>query len=191
MYSGRDRRFYTAIVYDKCSWIGETVELNLGGNLSAGVRDKEDGGWYNTTTGYYWRKGNIENPTPRAYHNCQVALHFNIVRLGEAYMNLAEAYLLKHDVPNAVKALNMTRTIHGGLSESTAATEEEAWTDYIRERNCELTNEAVTFITVICVGNMAVMPIMVVMPEISFMTLTGRYTKCPSAGTGASCWLVK
>ena len=133
--------FYTAIVYDKCSWIGETVELNLGGNLSAGVRDKEDGGWYNTTTGYYWRKGNIENPTPRAYHNCQVALHFNIVRLGEAYMNLAEAYLLKHDVPNAVKALNMTRTIHGGLSESTAATEEEAWTDYIRERNCELTNE--------------------------------------------------
>lgn len=141
MYSGRDRRFYTAIVYDKCSWIGETVELNLGGNLSAGVRDKEDGGWYNTTTGYYWRKGNIENPTPRAYHNCQVALHFNIVRLGEAYMNLAEAYLLKHDVPNAVKALNMTRTIHGGLSESTAATEEEAWADYIRERNCELTNE--------------------------------------------------
>lgn len=141
MYSGRDRRFYTAIVYDKCSWIGETVELNLGGNLSAGVRDKEDGGWYNTTTGYYWRKGNIENPTPRAYHNCQVALHFNIVRLGEAYMNLAEAYLLKHDVPHAVKALNMTRTIHGGLSESTAATEEEAWTDYIRERNCELTNE--------------------------------------------------
>ena len=141
MYSGRDRRFYTAIVYDKCSWIGETVELNLGGNLSAGVRDKEDGGWYNTTTGYYWRKGNIENPTPRAYHNCQVALHFNIVRLGEAYMNLAEAYLLKHDVPKAVKALNMTRTIHGGLSESTAATEEEAWADYIRERNCELTNE--------------------------------------------------
>jgi len=56
-------------------------------------------------------------------------------------MNLAEAYLLKHDVPNAVKALNMTRTIHGGLSESTAATEEEAWADYIRERNCELTNE--------------------------------------------------
>ena len=141
MYSGRDRRFYTAIVYDKCSWIGETVELNLGGNLSAGVRDKEDGGWYNTTTGYYWRKGNIENPTPRAYHNCQVALHFNIVRLGEAYMNLAEAYLLEHDVPNAVKALYMTRTRHGGLSESTAATEEEAWTDYIRERNCELTNE--------------------------------------------------
>ena len=27
------------------------------------------------------------------------------------------------------------------MSESTAATEEEAWTDYIRERNCELTNE--------------------------------------------------
>lgn len=141
MYKGRDKRFYTAVVYDKCKWVGETVELNLGGNLSQGVRDKEDGGWYNTVTGYYWRKSNIENPEPRAYYNCQVALHFNIVRLGEAYLNMAEAKLLKKDIKGAVEALNQTRTIHGGLKPSTAITEKEAWVDYIRERNCELTNE--------------------------------------------------
>lgn len=141
MYENRDRRFYTAVVYDQAKWIGETIETNLGGNASQGVRDKEDGGWYNTVTGYYWRKSNIENPDPRAYYDCKVALHYNIVRLGEAYLNLAEAYLLKKDIANAVKALNETRTIHGGLPASKATTEKEAWADYIRERNVELTNE--------------------------------------------------
>lgn len=141
MYQGRDKRFYTTMVYDKATWMNEKIELNLGGNMSMGVRDKEDGGWYNTTTGYYWRKSNIENPEPRAYYNSKVALHFNITRLGEAYMNLAEAQLLKKNIPAAVEALNATRVAHGGLTPSTAATEEEAWADYIRERNCEMANE--------------------------------------------------
>ena len=141
MYQGRDKRFYTTMVHDKCTWMNENIELNLGGNMSMGVRDKEDGGWYNTTTGYYWRKSNIENPEPRAYYNSKVALHFNITRLGEAYMNLAEAQLLKKNIPAAVEALNATRVAHGGLAPSTATTEEEAWADYIRERNCEMTNE--------------------------------------------------
>lgn len=141
MYENRDKRFYQAIVYDGATWVGEDVETNLGGNLSQGVRDKEDGGWYNTVTGYYWRKGNIDNPEPRAYYSCKVALHFNLVRLGEAYMNLAEAYLLEGDVANAVKTFNQTRTIHGGLAPSTASNLKDAWADYIRERNCELTNE--------------------------------------------------
>lgn len=141
MYQGRDKRFYTTMVHDKATWMNENIELNLGGNMSMGVRDKEDGGWYNTTTGYYWRKSNIENPEPRAYYNSKVALHFNITRLGEAYMNLAEAQLLKKNIPAAVEALNATRVAHGGLAPSTATTEEEAWADYIRERNCEMTNE--------------------------------------------------
>lgn len=141
MYQGRDKRFYTTMVHDKATWMNENIELNLGGNMSMGVRDKEDGGWYNTTTGYYWRKSNIENPEPRAYYNSKVALHFNITRLGEAYLNLAEAQLLKKNIPAAVEALNATRVAHGGLAPSTAATEEEAWADYIRERNCEMTNE--------------------------------------------------
>lgn len=141
MYENRDKRFYTAVVYDNCTWVGENVELRHGGNMYRGLRDKEEGGWYNTTTGYYWRKSSIENPEPRAYHISNVALHFNLARVGEAYMNLAEAYLLKQDVANAVAALNATRTVHGGLAPSTASTLEEAWKDYIRERNCELTNE--------------------------------------------------
>ena len=141
MYSGRDARFATSIAYDGTTWIGELVETNLGGNCSMGVRDKEDGGWYNTTTGYYWRKSNIENPEPRAYFDCQVQLHYDMCRTGEAYMNLAEAYLLKKDVAKAVEALNATRVKHGKIAPSTASTEEEAWTDYIRERRVEMANE--------------------------------------------------
>ena len=141
MYQGRDKRFYTSVVYDKSTWMNESITTNLGGNLSQGVRDREDGGWYNTVTGYYWRKSNIENPEPRAYHASKVALHFNLARLGEAYMNLAEAQLLKKNIPAAVEALNATRVAHGGLAPSNATTEEEAWADYIRERNCEMCNE--------------------------------------------------
>ena len=141
MYQGRDKRFYTSVVYDKSTWMNESITTNLGGNLSQGVRDREDGGWYNTVTGYYWRKSNIENPEPRAYHASKVALHFNLARLGEAYMNLAEAQLLKKNIPAEVEALNATRVAHGGLAPSTATTEEEAWADYIRERNCEMCNE--------------------------------------------------
>ena len=54
---------------------------------------------------------------------------------------MAEAQLLKKNIPAAVAALNETRTKHGGLAPSTATTEEEAWADYIRERNCEMCNE--------------------------------------------------
>lgn len=56
-------------------------------------------------------------------------------------MNLAEAQLLKKNISAAVAALNATRVAHGELAPSTAATEEEAWADYIRERNCEMCNE--------------------------------------------------
>ena len=140
MYENRDKRFYTTVVYDGCKWFNEDIELFHGGNVYRGFRDKEEGGWYTTTTNYYWRKSTIES-FPRAYHNLNMAIHFNLARVGEAYMNLAEAYLLKGQIANAVEALNATRTVHGGLAPSTAKTEEEAWKDYIRERNCELVNE--------------------------------------------------
>ncbi len=56
-------------------------------------------------------------------------------------MNLAEAQLLKGNVTEAVAALNATRTVHGGLPASKAATLEDAWTDYMRERRVEMASE--------------------------------------------------
>lgn len=141
MNQGRDKRFSMSVVHDKNTWVGEYIETNLGGNFSQGVRDKEDGGWYNTITGYYWKKGTLDKLNPRAIWNSKLDYHYIAARLGEAYLNLAEAQLLKGNIPAAVEALNATRTTHGGLTPSKAATEEEAWADYIRERSVEMVNE--------------------------------------------------
>lgn len=140
MYSNRDKRFEASIVHDGAQWTGETLETNLGGNASMGVRDQRDGGWYNTTTGYYWRKYMPTTSTKWFYAN-KTDYHQCVARVGEAYLNLAEAYLLKGQVTNAVAALNATRTTHGGIAPSEASSEAEAWKDYIRERNCEMVNE--------------------------------------------------
>ncbi len=140
IYGNRDNRFDGTIIHDKSTWLGETIETMLSGNFSQGVRDKEDGGWYNTSTGYYWLKG-IAEPEERAYFENSLEAHYVVARVGEAYMNLAEAYLCKGDVANAVNALNVTREQHGGLAPSTASTVAQAWEDYIRERRVEMANE--------------------------------------------------
>ena len=141
MYEKRDKRFYSSVVYDQCEWLGETMETNLQGNASAGVRDKENGGWYNTVTNYYWRK-NVPEDLKSMFYATQTDYHFCIARTAMAYLNLAEAYLCKKNVVKAVEALNATRTIHGGLPASEASTLEEAWADYIREHNIEFCSEA-------------------------------------------------
>lgn len=140
MYSNRDKRMDATIVRDKTEWQNEYIETNMGGSASQGIRSKEDGGWYTTTTGYYWRKYTVL-VDPRVYVDNKINFHYVIARLGEMYMNLAEAYLLKGDVSNAVTALNATRTKHGGLPGSKAATLEEAWKDYMRERRVEMAYE--------------------------------------------------
>ncbi len=140
MYQNRDARFHANITADGDTFVGELFQTNLNGNASSGVRSKEDGGWYCTTTGYYWRKNTIEN-VDRYYYNIPCDFHYVLARVGEAYMNLAEAYLCLGDVANAIKALNATRVTHGKLPESKANTLEEAWADYMRERNCEMCNE--------------------------------------------------
>lgn len=137
MYSNRDKRMDATIVRDKTEWQKEYIETNMGGCASQGIRSKEDGGWYTTTTGYYWRKYVVGfDPLTE-----KVNFHYVIARLGEMYMNLAEAYLLKGDVTNAVTALNATRIKHGGLPGSKASTLEDAWKDYIRERRVEMAYE--------------------------------------------------
>lgn len=141
MYTNRDKRFYSTIIYDGSTWLNEYIDTNWGGNMFQGVGGLEDGGEYVTTTGYYWCKNNCSGTLNRGFATEIVNYVYMVARLGEAYLNLAEAALLKGEVSEAVEALNQTRTIHGGLAPSKASTLEEAWADYIRERNCELVDE--------------------------------------------------
>ena len=140
MYQHRDARFYQTVVYDQSNWLKEEVETNICGNLWAGVREGQSDSWYTTASGYYWRKAVVQ-VEPRVYVSNNTDYHFVIARLGEMYMNLAEAYLLKGDVAQAVTALNRTRVTHGNLPASTAATLADAWKDYIRERRVEMAYE--------------------------------------------------
>lgn len=137
MYTNRDKRMDATIVRDKSTLLEEYLEMNMGGNASQGVRANENGAWYTTATGYYWRKYMVPHDPLLE----KVNFHYVIARLGEIYVNLAEAYLLKGDVMAAVKALNETRTIHGGVPASTASTLEDAWKDYMRERRVEMAYE--------------------------------------------------
>lgn len=140
IYSNRDKRMDATIVRDKTTWLDEHVETNIGGNISQGIRSKENGGWYTTTTGYYWRK-NVVKPDPRLNSSVKINMHFVISRLGEMYLNLAEAYLLKGETAKAIENLNVTRQKHGGLPAATVGTQEQAWKDYIRERRVEMAYE--------------------------------------------------
>lgn len=145
MYENRDNRFYGTVVYDSCVWMnGELVTTCCQGNLWAGVRAgsgaPQNDSWYTTASGYYWKKG-VYDVSPRLYANNPTDYHFVLARLGEMYMNIAEAYLLKGNTSEAVKALNETRIAHGGLPASTATSEKDAWEDYIRERRVEMAYE--------------------------------------------------
>lgn len=141
MYNHRDNRFYGTIVYDSCYWLqNELITTCCRGSMWAGVRQGQADSWYTTASGYYWRK-NVYDVSPRLYWNVKTNYHFVIARLGEMYMNLAEAKLLQGDLSGAVAALNETRTKHGLLPASTASSEQEVWSDYIRERRCEMAYE--------------------------------------------------
>ncbi len=142
MYNGRDKRMDATIVRDSVKWLkDELVTLCIQGNLWAGARDGRQDSWYTTCTNYYWRKGVYDIPS-RAYYGNPIDYHYVVIRLGEVYMNLAEAYLVKGNVSDAVQALNKTRVAHGQIPASTASSEKEAWEDYIRERRVEMAFEA-------------------------------------------------
>lgn len=138
IYGNRDKRMDAVVVRDYTEWYGFTVELNTGGNISTSIPpNNPNGSAHNTVTGYYWRKGNIRT-YPRGAVNTQLNYHYVAFRLGEMYLNQAEAYLLKRDYAKAVIALNMTREKHGGLPASTASNLTDAWADYIRERRADM-----------------------------------------------------
>lgn len=141
MYSNRDKRFYGTIVYDSCQWLNnEWITTCIRGNAYAGARPDQKSSWYTTATGYYWRKG-VYEAQPRVYSGNKTNYHYVLSRLSEMYLNLAEIYLIKGDVENAVKMLNETRTQHGELPPATVTTLDAAWQDYIRERRVEMAQE--------------------------------------------------
>ncbi|MFT3704382.1 MAG: RagB/SusD family nutrient uptake outer membrane protein [Agriterribacter sp.] len=140
MYANRDKRFYGTIVYDSCTWFDETVTTNANGNLNRYCKGVGGLGGCTSVTNYMFRKG-VYNVEPRVFYGIPSNYHWVIFRLGRVYLNLAEALLKQGKTVDAVNALNETRSIHGGLPASTAASSADAWVDYKRERRVELAKE--------------------------------------------------
>lgn len=137
---GRDARWQSSIISDSSEFYGETLTTCIQGNATRWMKIN-GASYYVSLSNMYWRKGIYNNVNPRVYVGVPTDYHWVITRLGRVYLNLAEAYLLKGDVPDAVAAYNMTRTVHGKLPPSKASTLADAWTDYKRERRVDLTIE--------------------------------------------------
>lgn len=136
----RDARYAQTFVTDSTKMFGETLTTCIKGNATRWM--KINGfAWYTSLTNLYWRKGIYNNVQPRVYYGVPTDYHFVNMRLGRVYLNLAEAYLLKGDLANALVNLNKTRVAHGKLPPSTVSSLSEAWKDYKRERRVELVLE--------------------------------------------------
>jgi hypothetical protein len=83
-YEGRDPRFYATILYNNCSWAGRNVEIWDGGLDAPPIQNA-------TKTGYYLKKYMNSSVRIGAGQNITQRHTWYIFRLGEVYLNYAEA----------------------------------------------------------------------------------------------------
>lgn len=170
MYFSRDRkrdlRFYTTILYDGCEYFNGQVRVyfrrdgncsNSNSKINEGAleeygRRAGDLDNYNSSTGYamlkyhYDHVVSLPDPSSQKLDYC-----YSVFRYGEAYLNMAEAYLMKGDFENAKKYMIPTMVQHGGFSadkakEYLSGKTGNGWNDslfeaYKRERNVEMVYE--------------------------------------------------
>lgn len=137
MYQYRDKRFDASIVHDGSTFLGEEITTYSHGNMSRWAA-RTYAGDHVPLTNYNMRKYIYTDWNPRPFHNVYTNYHKILFRYGRALLNKAEALLRQNKVSEAVAVLNQTRTVHGGLPASEAATLAEAWKDYKIERRVEL-----------------------------------------------------
>lgn len=162
----RDHRFYASILYDGSMYFNNQVQLffRRDGNVSnANSKINENSvqeyGYqagnsenYNSSTGYamakYFYSHIVSLPNPG---DQKLDFLYSILRYGEAYLNMAEAYLMKGDFANAKIYMIPTLVKHGGFSTASATSYLAPLTGntwgtslfeaYKRERNVEMVYE--------------------------------------------------
>ena len=136
LYKNRDKRMDATIVRDSVEWFEELITLCCNGNLWSNVSGSDAGG-HRTLSNYIWRKG-VYSVSPFLGAGNTTDFHYVILRLGEIYLNKAEALLLKGDINKAMEAVNVTHVNHGGMPVMETSNIAEAWQNYKRERRIEL-----------------------------------------------------
>lgn len=115
-YANRDQRLYAYVLYDGAPWKGRNLETHFreqaGTSTLAGGRDTRDGTepWNASTSGYNMRKfineGYVSNSWNFTGRSAQNWIWF---RLGECYLNYAEAQYFAGNETEARWGLNVIR----------------------------------------------------------------------------------
>ena len=138
MYTKRDNRFYATIVYDSTKYFNNWVYTRKHGNASNNVFPIYGGNINEgtTSTGYLFKKYVYEDK--KLWYSDRVDFCYSLLRLGEAYLNYAEAALLLGDETTARTYITKTYQGHGGFSNTITASGDALWEAYKRERTIEM-----------------------------------------------------
>ena len=135
-FINRDPRFYSTINHHGALWKGRNIDVSLPGGLDS--PDQSVGGWWNASrSGYYTKKYLTEsNPVNNTDRTTVPWIFF---RLGEIYLNYAEAQIELDQEDEAKTYLNLIRQRAGmpDITESGADLKKR----YRHERRIELVFE--------------------------------------------------
>lgn len=137
MWENRDLRLDQSIARDSAMFSNTMLTFRRGGNSHWTSNPLST--WGMTKSGYMIRKWFYEELY--AFWNYPVNWAEPVLRLGEVYLNKAEAYYRLDNIEKAVEYLNKTRTAHGGLPALATSNSQEFWKFYKIERRVELFNE--------------------------------------------------
>lgn len=136
-YVNREPRFYASILYNGASWKGRTVETFVGAKDGFVAYDA-NADIPGNITGYYMRKFLKEDIVDVDLGSDN---HGVLFRLGEVYLNMAEAYGQKSDFNSAYAYLNKIRNRAGVDPRPVSATPAILMNLLVKERMLELAFE--------------------------------------------------
>ncbi len=144
IYTKRDKRFYASIIYDSSKYFNNWAYMRANGNVSSTIAPLNGGvinggGGQGSETGYLFNKYVYQDK--KLWYSDRVDFCYSVLRLGEAYLNYAEAALVLGDEATAREYITRTYQKHGGFANSITSTGEDLWNEYKRERHIDLVME--------------------------------------------------
>lgn len=138
MYRNRDKRFYVSIVYDSSKCFNNVAYLRADGNCSFNMPPLNGGDIVDgaSRTGYLFAKYLYQQA--KLWYSTSTDFCYSVLRLGEAYLNYAEASFRLGDEATAQVYMVKTYKIHGGFSNDITTNGIELWNAYKRERHVEM-----------------------------------------------------
>lgn len=138
MYQKRDKRFYASIAYDSTMYFKNRIFTRADGNVSSNIAPLYGGctSGAGTKSGYLFSKYVYQDK--KLWYSDPVDFCYSVLRLGEAYLNYAEAALKLGDEATARTYIQKTYQKHGGFTNTITASAEDLWTLYKRERHVEM-----------------------------------------------------